>query len=125
MSRHDEGKPHAIHVPLLDDDWSKVESLFREDQKPRGGRPKANPRAILNAILWITLRHESWNHLPATFPPIQTCYIRSLKWRKSGLLGEAFALLGLAPTPVSDSADAGRDERHDHAERADRNKRGP
>jgi transposase len=97
MSHRDDGTPYAISIPLPDEDWAKVEHLFREDSKQRGGRPKANPRAILNAILWITSHHESWNHLPATFPPIQTCYIRSLKWRKSGQLGEAFALLGFAP----------------------------
>jgi transposase len=102
MSHRDDGSPYAIPIPLPDEDWAKVEHLFREDSKSRGGRPKANPRAILNAILWITSHQESWNHLPATFPPIQTCYIRSLKWRKSGQLGEAFALLGLVPDDRSE-----------------------
>ncbi|HTJ93086.1 MAG TPA: transposase [Pararobbsia sp.] len=80
---------------LSDAQWSCIEHLF-DDPRPssKAGRPPANARAILNAIRWIQHTRERWIHLPAHYPPQQTCYIKFLAWKKSGLLSEVERILG-------------------------------
>lgn len=85
-----------ISIPLSDEDWERVSSLFSRDETPRRGRPASSARQVLNAILWVVTRGEKWRHLPSTFPPQQTCYGIYLDWRKSGALAEALDVL--APT---------------------------
>jgi transposase len=79
---------------LSDAEWSRIQHLF----SPAGaqkttGRPAADSRAVLDAILWIERTGERWLYLPAHFPPQQTCYARYLNWKRSGVLEQAFALL--------------------------------
>lgn len=81
-------------TPLTDAQWARVEHLFDESRVPlKAGRPLANSRAVLNAIRWIQHSGERWIYLPAHFPPQQTCYIKFLAWKKSGLLDEVERLL--------------------------------
>jgi transposase len=72
---------------LSDAEWSRVEHLFLTSGGGRG-RPRVDPRQILNAVLWACFDKHKWNHLPASYPPQQTCYITFLKWRRSGLLAQ-------------------------------------
>ena len=85
----------VISIPLSDDDWSRVAHLFMEDEVPRFGRPRRPAREVLDAVLWITLNGEKWHRLPPTFPPARTCYIKYLRWKKWGVLCEAFSELGV------------------------------
>ena len=75
-----------LDLPLSDDAWARISHLFKQDPKKRVGRPARPPREILNAILWVVARDEKWHRLPATFPPSQTCYIKWLQWRRTGLM---------------------------------------
>jgi transposase len=78
---------------LSDAQWKSVSHLFPCGTEQRFGRPRRHPRDVLEAILWVTLNREKWHHLPAQYPPIQTCYIKSLQWRRYGQLAEALAIL--------------------------------
>lgn len=80
---------------LSDAEWERVSHLFpTAGAKKIIGRPTADSRAVLEAILWIERTGERWMYLPARFPPQQTCYARYLQWKRSGTLDQVRALLG-------------------------------
>lgn len=80
---------------LTDNEWNAIKHLF-EDMSPRKaiGRPSANPRAVLDAILWVQSSGERWLYLPTHYPPQQTCYSKYLLWKKDGRLSEVARVLG-------------------------------
>ena len=79
---------------LSDADWERIKHLFPTAGATKiAGRPTADPRAVLDAILWIERTGERWLYLPAHFPPQQTCYARYLNWKRSGTLDQIRALL--------------------------------
>lgn len=76
---------------LNDDEWMLVSSLV-SDEPPirlnRRGRPRAEPRVVANAVLWILTTGESWSRLPARYPSGPTCRRRFDEWHVSGTLIE-------------------------------------
>jgi transposase len=72
------------HIPLSDEDWAKIEHLFPSAPTKGGGRPRRDPRPVVEAILWVTETNSKWHHLPSHYPPMQTCYIKWLEWKKAG-----------------------------------------
>lgn len=88
---------------LSDVQWTCIAHLFADTKPPfRAGRPTADARPILNAIRWIQRTGERWIYLPAEYPPQQTCYIKYLMWKRSGLLDEVERLLaGCCPGKTS------------------------
>jgi transposase len=79
---------------LNDKQWEMIQHLFECAPRRSGGRPCADPRAVLDAIRWVEQTGERWLYLPAGFPPQQTCYAKYLLWKKSGLLAQIDAILG-------------------------------
>ncbi|MFP4901996.1 transposase, partial [Paraburkholderia sp. BR14261] len=81
---------------LSDDEWMQVSSLV-SDEPPirlnRRGRPRAEPRVVANAVLWILTTGESWSRLPARYPSGPTCRRRFEEWHSSGTLIELVELL--------------------------------
>ncbi|MEM5310983.1 transposase [Paraburkholderia sp. JHI869] len=81
---------------LSDDEWMQVSSLV-SDEPPirlnRRGRPRAEPRVVANAVLWILTTGESWSRLPARYPSGPTCRRRFEEWHGSGTLIELVELL--------------------------------
>ncbi|WP_322030409.1 transposase [Paraburkholderia sp. J76] len=81
---------------LSDDEWMQVSSLV-SDEPPirlnRRGRPRAEPRVVANAVLWILTTGESWSRLPARYPSGPTCRRRFEEWHGSGTLVELVELL--------------------------------
>ena len=84
-----------VNIPLSDEDWSRVAHLFSSDDTRRFGRPRRPAREVLNAVLWVLVNQERWHRLPPRWPPSQTCYIKWLQWKRSGLMDEVFEHLGL------------------------------
>jgi len=84
-----------LSLPLSDDAWLRVSHLFHQEPNLRSGRPRRNPRDVLNAILWVTTQNEKWHRLPACFPPSQTCYIKWLQWRRDGIMSKIHEELGV------------------------------
>jgi transposase len=87
---------------VSDEQWTLVESILQGDTARTTQRRVSNPRRILDAILWVESNHESWKHLPATYPPSQTCYKKYLEWRTSGKLTRALEVLATAPGQGAD-----------------------
>lgn len=89
---------------LSDEEWKTVRRLFPEPgaRKPFG-RPASDVRAVLDAILWVTCTGERWIHLPSDFPPQQTCYIKYLQWRRSGIIEQVHTLLATTRNEVAHS----------------------
>lgn len=83
-------------VELSDDEWMQVSSLV-SDEPPirlnRRGRPRAEPRVVANAVLWILTTGESWSRLPARYPSGPTCRRRFEEWHMNGTLIELVTLL--------------------------------
>src|SRR6185437_15451193 len=49
--------------------WEKIRSLLPKRAKcPKGGRPPANDRKVLEGILWILRSGVRWCDLPDEFP---------------------------------------------------------
>jgi transposase len=91
-----------LQIPLSDADWARVQRLFPEPPSARG-RPRRSDREILNAILWLLQRKEKWHRLPGTFPPQQTCYLRYMTWKKTGVLEQVNELLPVEDLELSSS----------------------
>ncbi|MGI4901832.1 MAG: transposase [Janthinobacterium lividum] len=88
---------------LKDDEWSLVETLFCEEPKrgERRGRPRVEPRAVVNAVLWVLSTGEGWSKLPGRFPSPPTCRRRFDEWQADGTLDEMVTLLGRSGRQVS------------------------
>jgi transposase len=79
---------------LSDAEWMCIRHLFPPSGAQKTtGRPAADSRAVLDAILWIEHTGERWMYLPMHFPPQQTCYARYLHWKRNGVLAQVRALL--------------------------------
>jgi putative transposase len=71
------------------------------------GRPPADTREVVNAILHLLRSGGSWRLLPHDFPTWQTVYTRFRLWRLAGVWDKAHAALredvrieaGYPPTP--------------------------
>jgi hypothetical protein len=44
----------------------QVIPTFEQDTQ-KGGRPRRSARQLLDAVLWVLLRHEKWHHLLGRF----------------------------------------------------------
>lgn len=84
---HSQSSQPALQIPLSNADWALVQNLFPEHIRTRG-RPRRSDREILKAILWLQQTKEKGHRLPGTFPPQQTCYLRYMAWKKSGVLAQ-------------------------------------
>jgi transposase len=74
-------------MDLTDAQWAVLEPTFRPRRRPDGrGRPWADPRAVLNGVLWVLRTGAPWHDLPRRYPPYQTCHRRFQQWQRSGRL---------------------------------------
>lgn len=60
----------ARHGRLLTDaQWENIRPLLpKRPSRPRGCRPPANDRKVLEGILWILRSGARWQDLPDEFP---------------------------------------------------------
>jgi transposase len=75
-------------MKLTDAQWSFIEPLLpkaepREDGK---GRPRRDPRQVLDGILWILKTGAQWSELPRPYPPYQTCHRWFQQWSEDGTI---------------------------------------
>jgi transposase len=81
---------------LSNDEWALLEPILAD--KPvtrlsRRGRPRADPRIVANAILWILTTGEPWANLPGRYPSAPTCRCRFEEWQLNGTLARIIRLL--------------------------------
>ncbi len=75
---------------LSNDEWALVSALVAEGEvrEHRRGRPRAHPRTIVNAVLWILTTGDTWSRLPSHYPTVPTCRRRFNDWQMNGVLLE-------------------------------------
>jgi transposase len=82
---------------LTDEHWECIASVFPPPAKT--GRPRANPRQMMDAILWILRTGAPWRDLPeAEFGPWETVYTWFDQWTSDGTLDEILDRLKAAMT---------------------------
>lgn len=94
---------------LTDDQWERLARLLPKPRSgtPRGGRPAADAREVVNAVLYLLRSGCAWRLLPHDFPCWKTVYTRFRLWRLAGVWEAAHAALraevrteaGYPPTP--------------------------
>src|SRR5260370_1063164 len=90
-------------MDLTDAQWAILEPTFRPRRRPdRRGRPWADPRAVLNGVLWVLRTGAPSHALPRRYPPYQTCHRRFQQWQRRGRLDRLLQPLAEAPRPVPD-----------------------
>jgi transposase len=67
---------------LSDAQWELIKDLL---PAPKGrGRKPADPRVMLNGMLWVLRTGAPWRDLPERFGPWQTVYGRFNAWSQDG-----------------------------------------
>ncbi len=69
---------------LTDEEWDLIKDAFPEPAAT--GRPRRDPRTIVDAILWILRSGSPWRDLPEEFGPWQTAWGLFDKWNSNGIL---------------------------------------
>jgi len=77
---------------LTDEQWFLVKPDI-SSSKARTGRPRRDPRLMLDGILWVLVTGAPWRDLPERFGPWQTVYDHFRNWRKSGVFKRIIAAL--------------------------------
>ncbi|MFM0503278.1 transposase [Paraburkholderia caffeinilytica] len=81
---------------LSNDEWALLAALVSDEpavRLNRRGRPRAEPRIVANAVLWILTTGEPWSKLPGRYPSGPTCRRRFEEWQLNGTLIEMVRLL--------------------------------
>jgi transposase len=75
----DRSLPTLWEVP--DPLWDRIQPILArlDPPKPRG-RPRVDPRAALDAIIYRLRTGCQWNHLPASFPDDSSVHRTFVRW---------------------------------------------
>jgi transposase len=76
---------------LSDEQWDAIKDLLPAP-KERGRRP-ADPRLMLNGMLWIVRTGAAWRDLPERFGPWETVYGRFNAWSQDGTFDRVLSRL--------------------------------
>jgi transposase len=81
-----------IRMMLRDDQWERIEGflLGRTGQR---GRPAANNRQFVEAVIWIARTGSPWRDLPVEFGPWNSVYMRFARWSDKNVWQKIFAVL--------------------------------
>ena len=79
---------------LTDDEWNLISSEF---PKPKStGRPRRDPRQIVDAILWVLRAGSPWRDLPDEFGAWQSTWRLFDQWNSDGTLDRVLKKLQAA-----------------------------
>ncbi len=84
-------------MELTERQWERIEPILPRARKNARGRPRADMRKVLNAIIWVLSTDSAWRDLPKRYQPWQTPYHYYNQWRREGLLGKIVRRLNVAP----------------------------
>jgi transposase len=79
---------------LTDEEWELIADLFPEPSST--GRPRRDPRSVLDGILWVLRTGSPWRDLPEEFGPWQTAWRMFDQWNADGTFAEILARLQAA-----------------------------
>ena len=69
---------------LSDEQWQRIERLL--PPRKRRGRPRKDPRQMLNGMLWVLRTGAPWRDLPPCYGSFQTVHRTFTDWRAAGVL---------------------------------------
>ena len=69
---------------LTDTQWALIADVFAEPAAT--GRPPANPRNMVDGVLWRLRTGSPWRDLPKEFGPWMTVYKHFDRWNSDGTL---------------------------------------
>ena len=69
---------------LTDEQWELLEPHLPRSTAGKAGRPWADHRRVVNAVLWRTRAGASWRDLPIGYGPWKTAYNRHRRWSGDG-----------------------------------------
>lgn len=69
---------------LTEKQWEVLSKLLPEQNRDKGGRPRANDRKTLNAILWVLRTGAQWKELPRRYGSYVTAWRRLKRWEEDG-----------------------------------------
>jgi putative transposase len=92
-----------VFEDLKDSEWALVKDLFDRGLSPnsRRGRPPADARAVVNAVLWVLASGGSWVKLPGRYPSTPTCRRRFENWQDDGTFAEIVRRLKTSGREIS------------------------
>jgi putative transposase len=105
-------KPQRYETDLTDQQFALLEPFLPKPK--RMGRPPADLREVLNAILYLVRTGCQWRLLPKDFPPWSTVHTWYRRWRKDGTWEKVHEALrqqvrtqaGRDPSPRSSAVDS-------------------
>jgi len=66
--------------------WKMLKTLLPKPKRsPKGGRPPADNREVLEGILWVLRTGARWQDLPNRYPSASTCWRRLRLWEEQGV----------------------------------------
>ncbi len=84
--------PTIWKVP--DELWEQIEPILREHDPPKPtGRPRIDPRAALDAIIFRMRSGCQWNQLPAEFPDDSSVHRTFQRWVQLSIFDSIWAQL--------------------------------
>ncbi len=74
---------------ISDSLWERIQVFLpKHVPSPRGGRPRADDRECLEAIVWLLNHGGRWRDIPGDFPSPSTCWRRLQQWAGEGILDD-------------------------------------
>lgn len=73
-----------MEICLRDDQWDRIVDKIRKQGVM--GRPRADDRRCLNAILYVLITGCRWNDLPREYGHSSTAWRRLARWTRDGTL---------------------------------------
>ena len=84
--------PTIWEVP--DELWLRMEPLILENDPPKEtGRPRVNPRNVVDALIFRIRTGCQWNHIPRVYGDDATLHRTFQHWVEIGLFPKIWALL--------------------------------
>jgi putative transposase len=92
MKKKKKALPTIWEIP--DELWKRMAPLILELDPPKDtGRPRANPRNVLDAIIFRIRTGCQWNHIPRVYGDDSTIHRTFQHWVEIGLFAQLWALL--------------------------------
>jgi putative transposase len=90
-----------VATTVTDALWAQIQALLQPSRQGPG-RPRADDRRILEAILYVRRTGCAWNRIPAELGDAATAHRRWQRWRAEGIWEPMCRILGL-PASAADA----------------------
>jgi hypothetical protein len=101
------GPPRVSGGQVTESQWAQIAALL--PSRARTGRPRADDRQVLEAILYKQRTGCAWAALPAELGDGATAHRRWREWQAAGLWGPIAAIVQTAPPAPAEGRPAGSD----------------